>query len=456
MKDINQKSMNGIISPQQGGFRREGVIHSVHNEPSVNTINTPSEKREDRIEGNPFFEKGWTKTVEKKNVFNQKRKIGTRPIIWFLILLLISGVGFGISNYFSSALITIKATTRAVIINSDFTATKDGTLDDLPFKTMSIEEEESRDIPSTLDKKIQKKASGKVIIYNAYSGEQQRLIKNTRLESLDHKIFRIDESVVVPGAKMVNGKVGQPGAVEAVVYADVPGKEYNIGLSDFTIPGFKGDPRYSKFTARSKPEAPLSGGFSGAVKVPSDEAIVATQEEIKDNLKNTAIEKARAQIPPEVSFFPGSMVLKFEEVPQEFSTDSSMKVVVRAIVTVFFFDTPLLVKKLTEASSLDVQGGEYSVPSMSSLVFSFIDPVESVVFSDLTKIRFHVAGNILFVGKIDDQNIKTVLIGKEKKDFGKLIANEHNVAKAEAVIRPMWKTVFPKDTEKIVVKVVTN
>ena len=79
-----------------------------------------------------------------------------------------------------------------------------------------------------------------------------------------------------------------------------------------------------------------------------------------------------------------------------------------------------------------------------------------MVFSDLTKIRFHVTGNILFVGKIDDKKIQTVLAGKEKKDFGKLIANERNVAKAEAVIRPMWKTVFPKDSAKIVIKVISN
>ena len=359
MKDINPKSMNGIIPPHHGGFHKEVITEDTHSTPFATA---PLEKKGDRIESNPFFEKGWTKNVEQKNAFNQKRKIGIRPMIWFLILLLISGVGFAISNYFSSALVTINPTTRSITINSDFTAIKEGTLGDLTFKTMSIQEEESRDVPATLDKKIQRKASGRVIIYNAYSGEQQRLIKNTRLESLDHKIFRIDESVVVPGAKMVNGKVGQPGAVEAVVYADVPGKEYNIGLSDFTIPGFKGDPRYSKFTARSKPDAPLLGGFSGAVKVPSDEAIFATQEEIKQNLKNTAIEKARAQVPPEVSFFPGSMILKFEEVPQEFSTENTMKVVVRATVTAFFFDTPLLVKKFTEAASLDTQGDSYEVP----------------------------------------------------------------------------------------------
>jgi len=59
-------------------------------------------------------------------------------------------------------------------------------------------------------------------------------------------MYRIDSSVIIPGYQKVNGKI-IPGSIEATVYADQAGDGYNLKLADltgdFSIPGFKGDPR---------------------------------------------------------------------------------------------------------------------------------------------------------------------------------------------------------------------
>jgi len=57
-----------------------------------------------------------------------------------------------------------------------------------------------------------------------------------------------------------NGKT-VPGSIEVTVYADEPLSKYNIGLTDFTVPGFKGAPQFETFYARSK--TPMTGGFTG-------------------------------------------------------------------------------------------------------------------------------------------------------------------------------------------------
>ena len=72
----------------------------------------------------------------------------------------------------------------------------------------------------------------------------------------------------MPGESLVSGKT-VPGSTETAVSADEAGKEYNIGKTDFTIPGFKGDARYSKFYARSKTD--MEGGFIGTIYSLSDE-----------------------------------------------------------------------------------------------------------------------------------------------------------------------------------------
>src|SRR3989344_5569945 len=302
MDGINRKPMQDVLVPDNEVISPPFFFHEV-------TPDTRARVESSRIEKNPFFEKARTSTPATPPA---PRKSNARFWVWIIAIAALLGAVFAVMTYFSSATIEVTPFTQSVKLENEFTATKEAAEDGLIFQFLSLTEEKSAEVPATIEKKIQKKASGKVIIYNAYSGDNQRLIKNTRLEDdKTHKIYRIDDSVVVPGAKMVAGKVAEPGSVEAVIYADAAGDGYNIGLADFTIPGFKGDPRYSKFTARSKPDSPIGGGFSGTVKVPTDEIIAEAQKNLREDLKQTAVEKARGQVPESVSFFPGSMVLKF-------------------------------------------------------------------------------------------------------------------------------------------------
>ena len=76
------------------------------------------------------------------------------------------------------------------------------------------------------------RATGVIVVYNAYSAAPQRLIKNTRFATEDGKIFRAKDSIVVPGTTIENGKI-IPGSVEAIVVADEPGEAYNFQTPEF-------------------------------------------------------------------------------------------------------------------------------------------------------------------------------------------------------------------------------
>lgn len=447
MDGINRKPMQDVIVPQNEVIKRPSFVPETHS-------TVPASEESSRIEKNPFFEK--TRNTNTGFTPSVPRKPTSRFFVWGIAVLALLGAAFAVLSYFSSATIEVAPFTQSVKLENEFVAVKESAEAGLTFQFLSLSEEKKEEVPATIEKKIQKKASGKVVIYNSYSKDSQRLIKNTRLESPDHKIFRIDDSVVVPGAKIVAGKVSEPGSVEAIVYADAPGKEYNIGLADFTIPGFKGDPRYSKFTGRSKADSPISGGFSGTVKVPTDEAVSEAQKNLKEELKKTAVEKARGQVPDSVSFFPGSMVLKFEEVPQELSADDVTSVTMRATVSVFFFDTELLTQKLASIALKDYRGASLTLPNISALAFTFLDPVDNVVLGDLNQIRFRLEGEALFVGRIDESKLIAEIAGKNKKDFPTIITAQSNIKRANAVVRPMWQTVFPTDPSKIDIKIVTE
>lgn len=439
--------MHDVLVPQNEVIKRPSFA------PETKPVVRAAAEEASRIEKNPFFEKPRTNGPSAPFI---PQKSNSRFFVWVLAVLALLAATFAVLNYFSSATIEVVPLTQSAKLENDFTATKEVSGDGLAFKFLSLSEEKTKEVDATVEKTIQKKASGTVVIFNAYSTASQRLIKNTRLESSDHKIFRINDSVVVPGAKMAGGKVSEPGSVEAVVYADAPGKEYNIGLADFTIPGFKGDPRYSKFTARSKADSPLAGGFSGTVKVPTDEAVLEAQNNLKEELKKTAVEKARGQVPDNVSFFPGSMVVKFEEVPQDLSADTAASVTMRATVSVFFFDTELFTQMLARTALKDYKGAPITLANIPALNFTFLDPVDNVVLADLNQIRFRIDGDALFVGRIDQAKLIAEVAGKNKNDFPSIVMSQSNIKRANAVVRPVWKTAFPIDSSKISINIITE
>lgn len=452
-----RKPMEDVVTHSADKPRPIAINHSLEQNEGAQQWR-PSQPRQgnNRIENNPFFKKERSSAPFVPQI---KQRSSPRTFLWSFAFLAFFVVAFFVINHFSSATIEVVPTSYTGHVDGDFIALKQAS-GDTPttteaslFHFISFVDTKSETVTPTIDKKIENKASGQVIIYNAYSKNSQKLISNTRFESADHKIFRIQQPVVVPGATMVAGKVSQPGSVEVTVYADAAGPDYNIGLGDFTIPGFKGDPRYSKFTARSKSDSPISGGFIGTVKVPSDADIKAAEDDIKLSMKTTSVEKARALIPSGMSFFPGSTIIKFEDVPQNYSAGSITSVAVKATVSIFFFDTASLTQKLAESALTGYKGNPLLLPNMASLTFTFNDPIDNVVLSDLTQIHFHLAGNPLFVGAIDIPGMQTLLAGKEKGDFGQIIAGQINIAKADATIRPMWKTRFPTDPSKITIKI---
>ncbi|KKU82226.1 MAG: hypothetical protein UY07_C0001G0012 [Parcubacteria group bacterium GW2011_GWA1_47_8] len=453
MDGIIRKPKNEVLGQDNSAKRPPLILESSLKQ------GTPVKGLE-RIEQNPFFDRinmkprGEPQAVKTTSP-KQSRSYG---LWWALAVTVLLSAGFAVATYFSSATIELVPLTKSANLDHEFTASLVPLSGDLGFQLVSLTEETSKDIPATVSKDIKQKASGKVAIFNAYSTKEQRLVKNTRLESSDHKIFRIDESVVVPGAKIVGGKVVTPGSVEVLAYADAAGEEYNIGLADFTIPGLKGDPRYTKFTARSKPDSPIKGGFSGSVKVPTDEAVAGAEKDLREELKKNVVEKARGQIPETAVFFPGSMVLKFEEIPLSLSMSSgdTAHLRMRAIASVFFFDKEILTKKIAQVALPEFKDNMLTLSNIATLVFTFGTSVDTVVLTDLKNIRFTLVGTPLFVGQIDTQKIASDLAGKDKATAGKIIAADSNVKSANTVIRPLWKTTFPADPTKISVKIVAE
>ena len=201
----------------------------------IETVTESEAPREDHVSALRDVREEFEASRERRIRKGKNLKVG----LITLAIVAVLGLAVFVSNLFHSAVLSVSPRVAAAAISDDLVAKRAG---GLTYQAVTLKEEGSSTVKATGEEAVSKKASGTVVIYNNYNSSSQRLIKNTRFETPEGLIFRVSDSVTVPGKKG-----STPGSVEATIVADEPGDKYNVGLKDFTIPGFKGDPRYATF-----------------------------------------------------------------------------------------------------------------------------------------------------------------------------------------------------------------
>jgi len=367
-----------------------------------------------------------------------------------LIVIAALAVGVFLFNSFASATITITPRQETISISGDFVAKKGVPAADLPFEIMSVPGEESMDIPADEERTVDEKASGIIIVYNDYSAAPQRLVKNTRFETPDGKIYRLKDSIVVPGQAKEGGKT-VPGSVEALVLADQGGETYNIGLSDFTIPGFKGDPRYEKFYARSKGE--MTGGFSGVKRFPTDSALKAAVGLLTTSIGDRLTKNAEAQKPAGYTFYPSSSVITIADDPNVSVSGKIATVTVKGSLSAPIFPTDTLSQLIARRSLASFDGSPIDIPDLSDISITF-----SEAKPDLSgdSIALSLSGQAHVVWRVDSAELSARVAGKPRSEFNTILAGLQNVRRAEAALMPFWLSVFPEDVNRITIRINTT
>lgn len=357
---------------------------------------------------------------------------------------------FTLSIFFVSATVTVYPKNKVVSINKTVEANKTSG-SDLVFDVVSLSADVSMTMPATGIKEVRKKASGSIIVYNAHGPKSQKLIKNTRFESTDGKIYRIDSSITVPGSSEVSGKI-VPGSVEAAVFADEPGDKYNIGKTDFTIPGFKGDPRYSKFYARSKTD--MEGGVIGSVTTLSETDLITSNATLKKRLTETLLNDIRKNIPQDFIFYDNLFFIEEGETKtlgkegdKEVSVERSGKIY--AII----MRKSLLSKFIAKSEIPDYDNSPVSSHALSNLSMS-IKNKELIEPSDINSLTLSIVGATTIVWDFDKDLLLNNLHGKPKKNFHAILAEFPNIVKAELSTTPFWARVLPEKLSEITVKTI--
>lgn len=372
--------------------------------------------------------------------------------IWIIGLVSLCFLMYVIGNFFFGATVNLTAKTFKAELASSFTAKPSAVNGELAYHPIFLSEEQEIVIPADGEKLVESRSSGKIIIYNNYSTATQRLVKNTRFETPDGLIYKINDSVVVPGRKIEGGKT-VPGSIEVTVYAESAGQEYNIGLTDFTIPGFKTNPeRYSNFYARSK--TVMSGGRIGKEKTITDAKLSKFKGQLEKELQDKLISKIKTTIPGDEIFYEGAYRVKFDLVSSTSNVvKNTVTLKVKGEIMVFSFNRSLLGQTIGESVIDKLGDSRVEVSNLSELSFKLSDK-SKVDLTTSGPIQFTLNGSANIVWKIDTVKIAEKLIGKHKSELSSVVGPDPAITKAEAIIRPFWKNIFPKKVAKIKVNII--
>ncbi len=279
------------------------------------------------------------------------------------------------------------------------------------------------------------KTGGVIYIYNAYSATSQKLVAQTRFETKDGKIFKIQKSIIVPGAKISDGKL-TPSSIKADVVSDSTGDEYQIEPSYFTIPGFKGTPKYAGFYAKSTEAMTSVKNDSTLMSQEIEKTKKDLEETLVNELKNDTINTLKDS---DLKLIDGASAVKIDE----FKSDSktiTMKISWQAI----FFkenDFRALVSYFVSNKYSDLKN------------FDFKD---NITYPQIAKSDFK-KGEIFFSFNLDKSNAFTVdlaelkkeLTGLNENDMRNVIFSKNFVNSASISLWPFWVKQSPNNPNSI-------
>ena len=257
------------------------------------------------------------------------------------------------------------------------------------------------------------------------------------------------QTIVVPGASISGGKI-IPSSILADISADEPGKDFNIGPTTFSIPGFKGTDKYLAFYGKS--EIDMQGGFKGKTTVVTQEDIDKAKQEINDEFLKSTEKTLREKVPSNLVVIEETFESKFETIEataqaQEPTVEFSIRVVaiartfltrqedVRDLIEYYFINSTEYSK---DYELSDKRLVEYNVKEI-----------------DYEKGYVDISLNInqLFNRKLNVDELYNKLIGKDEVEVRKILASNEGLQEAEVGFWPLWVRKIPKDIDKLNIKV---
>ncbi len=396
------------------------------------------------------------KKAPAKVDFRPKQKITLSTISSksFLVFLLISILAVGLALFLVLPRAKLEILPKTEPLSLDLQIIADANLDiedilaqKIPAKIISVSSKGSETFPATERKLLKQKARGIIQVSNEWSTQSQTLIETTRFLSEEGKLFRTLKTVVVPGAKIVEG-VTQPGTIDVEVEAADIGEDYNILPSKFSIPAFKEYKQLEKYsTIYGESKNPMTGGANREEVVVSREDLKKAETELIRKVSEKVTSNLDGQLPQGYKLMEGASLLekkgvtsshKEGEMAKDFTVEAefSLKAIVFNEEILKSFINSLLYSKIPE--------GKVIIEESEN--FSYLETKSDFEKKQL-KLSIHVEKTLVY--EIDETKIKEDLAGKDKSEVKEILSTYTTIERAKVLLWPFWVKKVPSSPKKI-------
>jgi len=368
-------------------------------------------------------------------------------------LIALVGIGFLGSMLLSGSEVTIYPKHKDVTVQANFTAYTEPAAGELGYELLTLEADGERQVTATGREDVSERAGGTLFIYNNFSENSVRLVKNTRFESSNGLVFRISESAVVPGyTKDSSGSI-QPGVTTAEIFADGTGEVYNIEPDTFTIPGFEGEPEFDALYGESKER--LIGGFEGERYIIEEAELESAQEAVHNELREALRARLSSEKPAGFVLYDDAVTFTFDSLPSTEGGGDLATIKERAQLQVPIFKADTFAGYIAQNTVAGYGDEPVTLVDPQSLSFMYTSTSTSENnIGSATSVTFSLAGNTEIVWSFDEEALKNALAGLSKSALPTVLGEYTAIERAEATIRPFWKQSFPSDPEGIKLNVV--
>lgn len=413
-------------------------------------IDTPvyDEQDEDRYEEEtPEFHSGGSDIVIQDHT-KKERSILLYAIIAFVVIV---GGAIALSAVLGRTVLTIYPENREPNINTDFTAYPDNRADALSYEILTLEATAESQVAATGQIQVEEQASGVIEIIKTTPGAE-RLIKNTRFRTPEGLIYRIEESVVVPGAVTDSTGATVPGSIQAEVFADDIGEEYNIPAGvRFDIPGFEEAGLTDLYeSVYAQTNQPIEGGFAGPQFQIDDSELQTARQALQQQLRNELLERIDSERPTGFISFPGAVAISYTELPAVEYGEDLVTIREQAVLQVPLFEAIEFGSFLANEAVATYDGGPVRVEDPAALTFRYTSPTTSAsIIANETSLEFNLTGRPLLVWEYDVEALKRDLAGLPKTAVPNAISAYPGISGARVSITPFWHRSFPENPDDI-------
>lgn len=383
------------------------------------------------------------------------RKKGGKSL-WIGVTVVMSVVilGFAIAALTGGATVTVHPKFREPTINSVVEGKKQAGSGELAFELMNLEAEGEREVTAAGQEDVEEQATGRITIYKTTVGAE-RLIKNTRFEGPGGLIFRVTESVEVPGAKTDSQGKTVPGSVTADVFADQSGSQYNLSAgSKFTVPGFKENDLMELFNSiYAENQTAFSGGHVGPRFIIDDAELKTATDSLRNELTEALKSRVANSRPAGFILFDSGITFSYEAMPSEDLGNGRVKIKEKTILHAPMFKNEDLAAYIAGATVPGYDGEPVRIEDPAALSFEYATPYDP---SNPDSISFKLLGKPRIVWTFDSEKLKADLAGGNQTSLNAVLSGYPAIEKATAKIRPFWRRAFPDDAAEIVIKEVVG